>query len=474
MMQIVREIPEALKALGEAGRAMVRQVAAAWRRTRGGKALEYTEVERQLAEGAAAIERAGHQAVRQGLEVDPPRVAIEGKGYARVGRHAAAYYTMAGPVVGLRSLDREVGQRTAKTVTAVSLRAGAVAEVWLPGVAQAMAYQLQQGTAREAEATAHRLGRLPYSRSRFARVGQAVGTQYTGRHAAIEEGLSEGDELPAAARSVSVALDRVSIPMEEALTEAERVPPPGEPARQVGRQFRRAYCATVTLHDREGQAVHTVRYGRMPQGDIASLCARLADEVRTLLRKRPTLQVRVLADGAPELWKLLERELNQATLGVPVHRLIDLWHLLEKLGRAARVLSGEVQASAVLPAWRLRLLNRSRTSDEILAELYHSGKEEVSVGTSRPVHEAITYLENHRPCLNYAGARRRGLPVGSGNVEATCKSLVALRLTRPGARWQEETGEQILQLRALALSDRWEAAMVLTLKPLRKAVRVAA
>jgi hypothetical protein len=86
----------------------------------------------------------------------------------------------------------------------------------------------------------------------------------------------------------------------------------------------------------------------------------------------------------------------------------------------------------------------------------------------------ITYLENHRECLGYPGARRRGLPIGNGNTEATCKSLFTLRLKRGGARWKEETAGEVINLRALALSDRWEQAVRLTLAPLRKAVRVAA
>ena len=473
-MQMVIEMPDELKGVGEAVREMVWQVEATWRSTRGGKALDYAEIEQRLAEGAVAIERASHQAVLQGLDVDHPRVRIEGKVYGRVGRYEADYYTMAGPVRVTRTLYRELGVRNAKTVNAVSLRCGAVGEGWLPGVAQAMAHQLQQGTSREAKATARMLGRLPYSRSSFESVGQEVGRQYTAMRGDLEEVLMEEYAVPAEVARVSVALERVSVPMEEALAAEERTGQRGVRKRQVWRQFRMAYCATLTLHDHKGAALHTIRYGRMPQGEVESLCHTLAADVCTLLRKHPALEVILLADGAPELWGLLEGSLNRETLGVPVHQLIDLWHLLEKLGSAARLLYGEAQGSAVLQGWHLRLLNRSGGVAEILQELHESGQEAVAVGKSRPGHEAITYLEHHRARMNYASARRRGLPVGSGNVEATCKSLVAIRMKRAGARWKEETGEHLLNLRALALSDRWEEAMALTLRPLRKAIRLAA
>jgi len=474
MAAMLIEVPEELKDLGVAMMETVATVKQALGGTIGGKSLDYDAVECEIAESVARVERASHRAILAALDVDRPAVVIGGKRYAHVGRSEATYYTMVGPVVIERALYRECGVRNAKVVDAVSLRAGVVGDGWLPRTARAMAHDVQQATSREAEKSAREHKRLEYSRSSFERVAHEVGALYVPAHVDIEDALIEAYEIPAEARAVSASLDRVSVPMEEPRPRPVGRPKKGAAKRPVARNFRMAYCGTVTLHDGDGNALHTIRYGRMPQGDAKGLCEGMAGDVVALLRKRPRLKVQLLCDGAPEMWNLLEEHFTEELLGAEVHKLVDFCHVVEKLGKAAKVIHGAPAAKAVVQRWRLDLLNRRSAAQEILAELRASGMEHVADGDLLPVHDAITYLDNHDDSFDFAGARRLGLPIGSGNVEATCKSLFNVRMKRGGARWKEETGEHVVQLRALALSDRWGDAMDLTMRPLRMAVRPAA
>jgi len=242
------------------------------------------------------------------------------------------------------------------------------------------------------------------------------------------------------------------------------------PKNPIERVFRMAYVATLTLHDAQGKPLHTIRYGRMHQAEPSELVRGLAMDIAAMREARPDLQVVTLADGAAEMWNLLEGEISEEELGVEVLRLIDFWHLLEKLAAAAKVLDAS-EAHERIKRWKLLLLNRRCAVDTILTELIDSGCRDREIGTNQPVHDAITYLENNGHRMRYTTARRRGLPIGSGHVEATCKSLVEVRMKRAGARWKNPTGEHIIQLRALALSDRWDDGLALTLAPLRGAIR---
>jgi hypothetical protein len=140
-------------------------------------------------------------------------VRIDGRVYTRVHRAEGRYYTLAGDVVVERSLYR--AERNGPVADSISLRTGALEGGWLPETATAMAHVLQQGPSRDAEQTAHRLGRLPYSRCSFERVGHALGALYGARKTEIDDALIVAVEIPKAAQAVSFGLDRVSLPMEE-------------------------------------------------------------------------------------------------------------------------------------------------------------------------------------------------------------------------------------------------------------------
>lgn len=479
MVKMVMDVPEQLRGVWDAFEATMGTLKGTLGGLAGGKAIDYAAVERSVSERTGEIECASHQGILRALDIDVPAVLIGGVRYIRVGRCEAPYHTLAGSVSVERSLYRQSGTRggtpEGRVVDPVSLRAGVVGDGWLPQAARAMAHGVQGGTSREAASGTQELGRLPYSRASFERVAHVVGALVVAAHQDIEDVLIDTYELPEEARTVSVSLDRVSVPMEEPRKRPVGRPPKGAPKKPVDRNYRMAYCGTVTLHDEKGEALHTIRYGCMPQGDIIGMRDRLVADADSLVRRQPGLNLELLCDGAPEMWNLLEEKFTKERFPQEVHELVDMHHLVEKLAAAAKAIAPEA-ADAVRSRWKMNLANRSSAATEILAEVVASGKDE-GPGEDHPVHAAITYLQSHSQDaqrMDYARARRLGLPLGSGNVEATCKSLFALRMDRCGSRWKEESGQHIVQLRALALSDRWGQAVDLTLRPLAKAVRPAA
>jgi hypothetical protein len=478
MANIVLEIPEELSGLVSAVQALVDVVKTEVDRARTGGAVDYAAFERRIAEKSAEVEKVGHQIALSALAVSAPQVMINKVLHHRVlAETETRFMSLAGAVAVKRSLYRPSGQRNGPVVDPVALRAGAVDGVWLPATAREMAFEVQQRTSREAEASGKRLGRLPYSHASFEHVAHTVGERYVGQHRQIEQALIEVFEVPEGAKSVSVSLDRVSVPMEEPRSRPPGRPAQGAPKRPIERVYRMAYCGTVTLHDEHGESLYTIRYGTMAAGDPAGLCEGMAGDVVELLAKRPDLKVMLLCDGAPEMWNLLDAEFTKEPFGAAgkvVARLIDFWHVIEKLGAAARVIAAETEVKPLLASWKMRLCNTSSARLAILEQLHESGKEDVLVGHDKPVHEAITYFTNNAERMDYAAARRQKLPIGSGNVEATGKTLFNVRMKRSGSRWKSRTGEHIVHLRALALSDRWDAAMDRALKSPRVVIRVAA
>ena len=217
----------------------------------------------------------------------------------------------------------------------------------------------------------------------------------------------------------------------------------------------RLHCGTVTLHDAEGEALKCIRYGRMPAEGHDTIEEALRGDVAALKLRKPDLKVVGLADGAAEMQGILDRALHGHQ---PEAVNLDMWHCLEKF--AAAVASTGREPAPYVQRWKDQLKSDDHAIDRIdvqirtwLCDYYHEDD------VPDPLYEAFTYIDNNKDRMRYASLRAAHLPIGSGAVEATCKTLVGVRMRRAGSRWKTDGGQACLNLRALALSSRWEPAM---------------
>lgn len=281
MNDILVRVPASMGKLAAAVTALVELAEAQHARGAASGPSGYDAFEAAVTEHVGAIERAVHEPALSALDIDVPAVTVDGRRFRRVLRSPGDFHTRAGRVSVTRTLYREAGNREAMTIDLVSLLAGVVADGWLPGTAKQMAHLLQQGTSRDAETSARQMGVLPYSRSSFERVGHAVGRRYVERAPVIERALIDDEDVPDEARSISVSIDRVSVPMEEPRERPVGRPRKGAPKNPISRVYRMGYVGTVCLHNADGHAIRVLRYGTMPGGDPGA-------SVRGPRRRRPS------------------------------------------------------------------------------------------------------------------------------------------------------------------------------------------
>lgn len=428
--------------------------------------LDGIEAESRWNEMLQAVERTGMSDLLEAADVDAERIWIGEEEYYRVESLSGekTYRACAGQVAADRTVYRKAGEHNGPLVCPLELRWGMV-EDWTPRCARSMGYLGQQMPYGQAAQTAEELGQLPYSAASFERMTRRLGGVCHEQSAAIDQAVLDDVAVPDEAATIAVSVDRVSV----AIDEAE--PVEWRDARKADGDihFRMAWCATISLCDESGRPVWTRRFGEMPDEEAPERLGRqLSRQVRAIRQRDETLQIVCLSDGASELGELLDRYIVEAEWSGDAVRLVDAYHLYGYLGEAARAHYDDPDdARLQMGAWRMELMNTPEAIETIELQIRMWEDREKVVDGEQPIEAALTYIANHKDHMNYAPHRTRGRPVGTGHVEATCKSLVQLRMKRNGQRWKHAGGQAVMKLRSLALSDGWEAGVTRLLETYR-------
>jgi len=408
---------------------------------------DLSNFEQDLHRHVQAFERSLLSDALARFDVDAERIEIGGQLYRRGRVAGETYATAAGPVRVLRHLYHPADDQPG-TVVPLELQAGIVAGHWTPWAAEQMAFAVTMLTPADAATLLAKLGNVAPSKSSLDRLPKALSARWEAHGEQYGAAIRAAELVPAAA-VIAVSIDGLLTPMQSSPGRPKRMTSSKRPCGPAG--FREVGVATVALYDTEGERLQTKYQGRMPEAKKVSLHRLLHAEVADTRGRVPDAKVVALADGAKENWRILREVVPGAT------EILDYFHAVEHLQKGFNAYHGEGSFEAKLCGkhYRRALRDDEAGALKVLRALQYRAK--VSQGRkAKLIRAEVTFFRNHLQRMRYAEYCAQGLPIGSGVVEAACKTLVTQRLKQSGMRWGLPGGQAILTLRALRLSHRWD------------------
>jgi DNA repair protein RadC len=89
------------------------------------------------------------------------------------------------------------------------------------------------------------------------------------------------------------------------------------------------------------------------------------------------------------------------------------------------------------------------TVDQVRPAIRHFECLEASRAKRKGINKRLRYFRSHQARMQYQLYRREGWPIGSGEVEGACKSLIKQRTDLSGQRWSPDGALNVLWVRAL-------------------------
>lgn len=442
-----------------------------WRTGWGTSPPDFERFEHELHERIMVLECELLSAELARYDVEAEQIEVGGVTYRQALTASETYLSAAGPLKIERHLYRPAG-RGSRSICPLELRAGIVRGYWTPRAARQAAFAMAHLTPGDSEALFAELGGMRPSRPSLDRLPKELSAHWEVHRQEWEAALRTGERVPSEATVIAISVDGVTVRMKHDERQVKRDQPGKHASGPAGQ--REAACGTVVLYDAEGERLQTIRYGRMPERRKATLQQQLETETASILAVQPDLKRVLLADGAEPNWRLLT-EVDRAC-GEPAEasiEIVDFYHACDHLKEGCDAAWGESTPRSKAEFERLKTLLKEDDQgvDRVIRMLkYHRGR--AKGRTQKRLEVQLTYFRNQRQRMRYAEYVRQGLPIASGVIEASCKTLVTQRLKQSGMAWTLSGGQAVLTLRSLIQSDRWQPAWELLRSDFRKTVTV--
>jgi hypothetical protein len=309
----------------------------------------------------------------------------------------------------------------------------------------------QQAPFEHGRAQMQLLAGLEVTTKSVERIAEAIGGDIVQREQAeIDKALQldlptiAGEPIPV----LYVQMDGTGVPVVKKETLGRQGKSDGQPAHT--REVKLGCVFTQTTWDEEGFAI------RDPDSTTYTGAIETAEEFgrrlyreawnRGLSRAR---KIVILGDGAEWIRNLAELHFPGA-----IH-IVDLYHARQHLWEVARALfpNDPISQKGWMKVHQKRLLDQGK-----IEKLVASLRSLVSAHpqAAEKLQDEADYFEKNAERMRYPKFRRQHLFVGSGVIEAGCKTVIGSRLKQSGMFWTVRGANAILALRCAHLNNRFE------------------
>jgi Uncharacterised protein family (UPF0236) len=324
-----------------------------------------------------------------------------------------------------------------------------------PGVRRMLALVGQQAPFDHGREQMKVLAGLEVTTKSVERIAEAIGADIAQREQTeIQKALqldlpvTPGEPIPI----LYVQMDGTGVPVVKKETLGRQGRTEGQPAHT--REAKLGCVFTQATWDKEGYAM------RDPDSTTYTGAIETAVEFgKRIYReawKRGWCRARkkvVIGDGAEWIWTLVAEHFPDAI------QIVDLYHARQHLWEVARQLypHEEGKQKAWMKVHQKCLLDKGKI-EELVGALR-------SIHTSNPqmaekIRNEADYFETNAERMRYRKFRRQHLFVGSGVIEAGCRTVIGSRLKQSGMFWTVRGANAILALRCSHLNglfeDYWE------------------
>jgi len=244
-----------------------------------------------------------------------------------------------------------------------------------------------------------------------------------------------------------VQMDGTGVPVVKKETEGRKGKADGHPAHT--REVKLGCVFTQTTWDEEGYAIRdadsTTYVGAIETAE--QFGKRIYLEAWKRGWSRADKKV-VMGDGSEWIW-------NQAQQHFPgAIQIVDLWHARQHLWDLVRKLYPNDD-----PAQKRWIMRHQSLLDEGKIEPLVCALRSIETGQaelSEKIRTEAEYFEKNANRMRYPKFRRQHLFVGTGIIEAGCKTIIGSRCKQSGMFWRVRNANAILALRCCCFNHRFE------------------